>query len=133
MRPPISLTEPALAFLVEEYNAKRSRVAISLGVICWLLGIGTVLSFNAWADVHIVGELTVFGFVDYLSQNVMLPLGGLLIALFAGYAIPKEIVYDQLGIEGGFWAGVWQVAIKVVAPVGVLVVFGKTLYDTLLA
>ena len=44
----ISLLEPALAYLVEEYNAKRQRVAISLGVICWILGVGTVLSFNQW-------------------------------------------------------------------------------------
>ena len=54
----ISISEPALAYLVETYNAKRSRVAISLGVISWIIGIGTVLSFNLWADVHIVGERT---------------------------------------------------------------------------
>ena len=46
----ISLTEPALAYLVEEYNAKRKRVAISLGVMGWLLGLGSVFSFNLWAD-----------------------------------------------------------------------------------
>ena len=40
----ISLTEPALAYLVEQYNADRSRVAISLGVFCWLLGLGTVIT-----------------------------------------------------------------------------------------
>ena len=45
----ISPTEPALSFLVEEYNAKRQRVAISLGVICWALGLGTVFSFNGGA------------------------------------------------------------------------------------
>ena len=45
----ISLTEPALSYLVEEYNAKRKRVAISLGVMCWILGLGTVFSFNIWA------------------------------------------------------------------------------------
>jgi NSS family neurotransmitter:Na+ symporter len=50
----ISISEPALAYLVEEYNAKRSRVAISLGVISWILGLGSVLSFNYWADVSVL-------------------------------------------------------------------------------
>ena len=126
----ISLTEPALAFLVEEYNAKRSRVAISLGVICWTLGIGTVLSFNHWADVHIVGQLTFFDFVDYVSQNIMLPLGGLFIALFAGFVLPKKVVDTQLGLEGGVFDVLWRVLIRFIAPVGVLAVFGYTLYET---
>ena len=80
----ISLTEPALAYLTEEYNAKRQRVAISLGVLCWVLGLGTVFSFNIWSDFFVVGELNFFGFVDYLSQNIMLPLGGMLITIFGG-------------------------------------------------
>ena len=119
----ISLTEPALAYLVEEYNAKRSRVAVSVGVICWLLGIGSVLSFNLWADQHIVGELTFFAFIDYVSQNIMLPLGGLLIALFAAYGLPKTVVGAQLGLREGPLALLWKVVIGVIAPIGVLAVF----------
>ena len=127
----ISLTEPGLAFLVEEYNAKRSRVAVSLGVICWALGIGTVLSFNAWSQVHIVGELTFFDFVDYVTQNIMLPLGGLFIALFAGFVLPKTVVGAQLGIDRGFAAIVWALLIKVCAPLGVLTVFVAKIVETI--
>ena len=125
----ISLTEPALAYFVEEYNAKRWRVAVSLGVICWLLGIGTVLSFNVWADNYIIGELTFFAFVDYVSYKILLPLGGLLIALFGGWIVSKRIVDEQLGYQG--WRRVtWMVAIRFVAPIGVLVVFGYTIYQS---
>jgi len=127
----ISLTEPALAYLVEEYNAKRSRVAVSLGVICWLLGLGSVLSFNLWSDVFLIGKMTFFDTVDYLSQNIMLPLGGLLIALFVGYVAPKDLVRDELGITSGLANVLWNVSIKVIAPLGVLAVFAKTIYDTL--
>ena len=129
----ISLTEPALAYLVEEYNAKRSRVAISLGVFCWLLGIGTVLSFNEWADVFVVGDLTIFAFVDYVSQNIMLPLGGLFIALFAAFALPKAVVVSQLGLKSKVSELTWKVLGGVVAPLGVLTVFVVTIVgiDTL--
>ncbi len=127
----ISLTEPALAYLVEEYNAKRSRAAISLGVICWLLGLGTVFSFNIWSDVTVVGDLNIFAFIDYLTQNIMLPLGGLMIALFVAFVLPKSITSEQLGLEGGAKEALWSVLIRVVAPAGVLTVFVYTIYQTL--
>ncbi len=127
----ISLTEPALAYLVEEYNADRKRVAISLGVLCWVLGLGTVFSFNIWSDVTIVGDLNVFAFIDYLTQNVMLPLGGLAMALFVAFVLPKAITFEQLGIDGGAKAMVWLVLIRFIAPVGVLAVFVYTIYQSL--
>ena len=125
----ISLTEPALAFLVEQYNAKRTRAAISLGAGCWLLGIGTVLSFNVWADVHVVGGLTFFDFVDYVSYKILLPVGGLLIALFAGWVLAKPIIAEELGF-GGWRQRLWEAAIRFIAPAGVLVVFGYTIYQS---
>lgn len=123
----ISLTEPALSYLVEEYNAKRKRVAVSLGVICWLLGLGTVFSFNYWSTGYIVGQLNFFGFIDYVSQNIMLPLGGLLIAVFAVWALPKEILQKQLGIESGVVLVLWKILGGIIAPVGVAIVFVYTL------
>jgi neurotransmitter:Na+ symporter, NSS family len=123
----ISISEPALAYLVENYNAKRSRVAISLGVISWVIGLGTVFSFNIWADRHIVGDLTFFDFVDYVSQNIMLPLGGMLIALFGAWALPKTVIGSQLGLQAGWVNVVWKILCGVIAPLGVLAVFVATL------
>jgi NSS family neurotransmitter:Na+ symporter len=127
----ISLTEPALAYLVEEYDLKRSRAAIGLGAGCWLLGLGTVFSFNVWSDVDVVGGLTVFAFIDYLTQNIMLPLGGLLIALFVAFVLPRTISERELGIRSGMAATVWPVLIRFIAPLGVLLVFVYTLYQSL--
>ena len=127
----ISLTEPALAYLVEEYNAKRKRVAISLGVICWILGVGTVLSFNVWSEVHLLGERTFFDMVDHISQNILLPLGGLMISIFAAYVLPKTVVAEQLGISSGFGRFVWVLLAGVVAPLAVLLVFANALWPGL--
>ena len=129
----ISLTEPALAFLVEEYNAKRSRVAITLGAACWLLGIGSVLSFNVWGEFHVVGGLTFFDFVDYVSGKILLPLGGLLIAVFAGWVLPKTTVGEQLGLSEGWKWQLWNATIRFVAPIGVVVVFAYTIYESVAA
>ena len=120
----ISIIEPAMAFAVEEFNARRWHVALVLGAICWILGLGTVFSFNAWADLHVVGTMTFFDFFDFVTQKIMLPLGGLLIAIFVAWVVPKTLVQDQLRLPGGRPVEVlWQVLIKVVAPLGVLFVF----------
>ena len=127
----ISLTEPALSFLVEEYNAKRQRVAISLGVICWALGLGTVFSFNVWSEVTFVGGLTFFDSVDYFSQNILLPLGGMLITFFAIWLLPRGMVEQQLGIENPILGWAWKVVAGIVAPLGVLAVFLSTIWPML--
>ena len=123
----ISLTEPALAWLVEDYNAKRQRVAISLGVICWILGLGTVFSFNIWSDFYVVGEKTVFDVIDFASNNVMLPLGGMLIALFAGFVLPRALVAEQLG-HSGWRLSLFLLLLRFLAPAGVLAVFAYTIW-----
>ena len=125
----ISLTEPVLTYLVERYDARRWIVAVVVGLCCWLLGIGTVLSFNEWSEAKLFG-LTFFEAVDYLSYKIMLPLGGLLIALFAGWVLAKRIVVEQLGFgEGTKWQ-LWNAAICVIAPAGILIVFAYSLYET---
>lgn len=123
----ISLLEPAIAFLVEEYNAVRSRVAISLGVITWILGLGTVFSFNLWADVHLLGERTFFDLLDFVTNNLMLPLGGLLIGLFVGWVLPRKLLVEQLEMPA-LWLNLWLLLVRFVAPLGVLAVFVYTLY-----
>ena len=125
----ISIIEPAMAFVVEDFNAKRWRVAVALGIVCWVLGLGTVFSFNAWANVHVVGDLTFFDFFDFVTQKVMMPLGGLLIAIFVAWVLPKKIVQAQLRLPGGRPVEVlWEVLIRVAAPLGVFAVFAYTLY-----
>ena len=126
----ISLIEPALAFVVERYNAQRPRVAITIGAACWLLGIGSVLSFNVWADFHIVGGLTFFDFMDYVSGKIMLPLGGLLIALFAGWALTRDVAREQLAFTADWQWQLWTVTIRFAAPIGVVVVFAYTIYES---
>ena len=123
----ISLTEPALAYFVEQRNVKRSKAAVAIGAVCWLLGVGTVLSFNEWADVHLLKGMTFFDVLDYFTQNILLPLGGLFIALFAAYALPKAVLKNQLGIKSALAEKGWLLLAGILAPLGVLAVFLVTI------
>ena len=68
----ISLIEPLVAWLIEKKGMTRIRASVWSGMITWVLGIGTVLSFNNWAENKIYG-MTFFELVDFLTANIMLP------------------------------------------------------------
>ena len=118
----ISLLEPAIAFFVEKYNQPRIRIALILGGICWVLGIGTILSFNVWSDFHVVGSLTVFDFLDYVSQKILLPVGGFLIVIFVAYKLPSKMVIEKLRIKKQY-VYLWKALVNVIAPLSIIIIF----------
>jgi NSS family neurotransmitter:Na+ symporter len=66
---------------------------------------------------------TVFDLADFVSTNVLLPLGGLFIALFAAWMLRKTVAQDQLEIRGGLLFQIWRFVAGIVAPIGVIVIF----------
>ncbi len=118
----ISLIEPAVAWLVENKKMSRMRACIWAGLLTWLIGIGTVLSFNLAADVTIFGQ-TFFDLMDYLTANIMLPLGGLCIALFAGWVMAAETSASELNLPNDYLYKAWRFIVRYVSPVAVLLVF----------
>jgi NSS family neurotransmitter:Na+ symporter len=119
----ISLIEPAVAYLVENRNWSRPVAATAIGTICWLLGIGTVLSFNIWSgDSYQLFGKTFFDLVDYLTANIMLPLGGLLIAIFVGWISKQHLAEAELSTARVFFS-LWWFVIRFVAPVGIFLIF----------
>ena len=95
----ISLMEPAVAWIVEHFNRSRSEAAIMIGVFIWALGIGTVLSFNVLSDFTFF-KGTIFDNLDHLTINIMLPLSGLLIVIFAGWVMCRNSTSEELGGTG---------------------------------
>ena len=122
----ISLTEPALAYFVEKFEANRGVVAGVIGLITWVLGIGSVLSMNLWSEFKPFFDWTIFDFLDKITQWFFLPLGGLAIAIFVGWFVQKQQVFNALELHSPTSQYNWLAAIRVVAPVGIAVVFVLT-------
>ena len=118
----ISLIEPAVAWLVENKGISRRKACLWSGLVTWLLGLGTVFSFNLWADFTLFGN-TFFDVLDYLTANIMLPLGGLLLAVFAGWIMKQRASRDELSDEGAPVYQVWRFLIRYVSPVAVAIIF----------
>ncbi len=119
----ISLIEPAVAWLVENRNMTRVNAAVLAGIATWAFGLLTVFSFNIWSGFKPVADKTLFDLLDYLTANIMLPLGGLLIAVFAGWKMSRASSVDELVMGERFWYPLWRVLVRYITPVGVTIVF----------
>jgi len=123
----IALIEPLVAWLVENREIDRIRAAIWSGIVAWLLGIVTILSFSSWSfSFNFAGLLKrhgLFDVLDILTSSIILPLGGLGMALFVGWVLPRESVVDELGGSAGIGFKIWYFTIRFITPAAMLLIF----------
>ncbi len=118
----ISLIEPAVAWLVENKDMDRKQACIWSGWITWLLGLGTVFSFNVWSGFRLF-DRTIFELLDYLTANLLLPIGGFCIAVFAGWIMKQQHSEKELDMPNPLGYQAWKILISYVAPAAVFLVF----------
>ena len=118
----VALIEPAVAFLSENKGMDREKACLFSGLGCWLLGLGTVFSFNIWADVKWLDK-TIYEWVDTLTAEIMLPVGGVLIAIFAGWVMARADSEAELKLHDPRHYQWWLILVRYVAPICVLLVF----------
>ncbi len=118
----ISMIEPAVAWMVERFDVTRAAAASVVGVIIWLLGFLTVMSFNVLSGATF-GAGTIFDNIDHLTSNIMLPLGGLLIVVFAGWVMSENSTANELDLATPARYRLWRFLARYVAPVALVAVF----------
>lgn len=118
----ISLVEPAIAWLTENTRLTRLQAAWLIGLTDWVLGIAVLLSFSAWKDVRLLFGLGIFDTLDKLTTNILLPLGGLLMALFAGWVMKTLHVQEELNITTQPYR-LWRFTIRFVSPLAIIAIF----------
>lgn len=127
----ISLIEPAVAWLVENREMTRIRASMWIGLTGWLLGLGSVFSFNIWSgEAFKLFGMTFFDLLDHLAANIMLPLGGLLIAVFSGWMMQQSSSRDEFAMGERSYR-LWWVVIRYVSPLVVVTVFVNTNFGLL--
>jgi NSS family neurotransmitter:Na+ symporter len=125
----IVIQEPIVAALEEYTRWSRPVLAYGTGLIIWLLGFVTVFSFNRWSDVHplewigVESTRTPFELLDHLTSNIMMPLGGLMVALIAGWSLSRRAVCEELGLGDGLAFKLWYGATRYLVPLAILVIF----------
>jgi len=124
----ISLIEPVAAFLVERFDLTRPQAVTMMVIASWALGLLTVVSFNLWAEgtlFHTLFGRSAFGLIEMLT-NIFMPLGGLMIALFAGWALTHSEVMKEMHTNER-WFRLWRFLVRFVAPAAVAFVFLRSI------
>lgn len=120
-----SLLEIIISAFTERKKRSRAKVAYIVGLIVFIAGIPSALSFGVLSEITIFGK-SIFDVTDYLVSNIMLPLGCLLIALFIVLRMDKELIKREFhGMEGVVstefkW---WRTLMTFVVPPVIILVY----------
>ncbi len=118
----VSLVEPVVQYLIDRFDTTRFKAVAISGFAYYIVGVGALLSYTkAWGELFSVGGKPLFDILEYTTDSILLPLGGLLIAVFVGYVLQKERVRSALEHEmGDRYFAVWRFSIRYVAPVALI-------------
>lgn len=120
----VSMLELGVAMLTRRCGWSRARASTIVTIACFVVGIGTALSFNVgsgWfplAGVPGLERATFFDLVDQLTSNVLLPVCGLALSVFAGWFVGGPLLAQELNLSPA-GAGVLRVLLRYVVPTGI--------------
>lgn len=127
----ISIMELVVAWASERFRAPRWVATLTVAGLCFALGLATVWSFNDWASVRpfaalgVLTDRTWFDAIDWITSNLMLPVGGIALALFLGWTAAAKVLDDQIGGAGtGLAVLRWLLRLVVPVLIGWLLVAG---------
>ena len=114
-----------MAYLSEELHLKRQWATVVACVGTMLLGAFASLSLMSGTPFAIGGR-SVFDLMDFISSNILLPVGGVLIVIFVGWYLGKQKFFEEVTNEGAIKASLKKIIffiIKYLAPVAIAIVF----------
>ena len=124
----ISMLEIFVRYAEEHKSLPRHRAAVVGGVLVWIVGLGSVFSFTQdyqWSSfkpldfIPLFEGKNFFGVVDTLTDSIMLPVGGLLVAVFCGWVVSEHTFRDEIRLTGGGFT-LWRFLVRYVAPITLL-------------
>jgi NSS family neurotransmitter:Na+ symporter len=120
----ISLLEVVVAYFIDQRKWERKKAVFITSAVIFAFGVPSGLSFGVLSDAKLFG-MTFFDHVDNIASNYLLPVGGMLTAIFVGWvwgtkSAEEEIEKHQTKFR---WGHIWGFLIRYVSPVAVLLVF----------
>ena len=122
----ISLLEVLTAYMIDGKNYDRKKATMFMTVAVYIAGIPSALSYSLFGNIKLLKGMEILDSLDYVASNYMLPIGGLLIAIYTGYILDKKIAMAEITGEGRGYLKIFQVwyfVIRYIAPVAVFVIF----------
>ncbi|QFR48396.1 sodium-dependent transporter [Sulfurimonas lithotrophica] len=119
----VSLVEPMVQYFIDRFKWSRLKASMSMGLFFYLIGIIALLSnVDGFKEALTFGSKNFFDWVDYITAAIMLPMGGLLMALFIGFAVEKQRVESILKPQLGATFEIWYFSLRYITPVAMFIV-----------
>ena len=121
----ISLHEVSTAFFSEELHISRNRGAWLVTLSCIVIGAFCSLSLGRFDGLQLFGK-SLFDLFDFVTGQIMLPVGGFLTCLFVGWFVPRKLVRDEYtncGTLRGRFFSVYLFCVRYVCPICILLIF----------
>ncbi|SFK60456.1 neurotransmitter:Na+ symporter, NSS family [Halobacillus dabanensis] len=119
----VSILEVPTAYFMRVLGWTRFKTSVLMGSIMFVLGIGVSLGFGIWSGITPIGDLNILDSMDYVASNILLPLGGLSMALLMGWRLKKSEALDATDLKNGIIGNVWLFIVKYLAPIMIIVIF----------
>jgi neurotransmitter:Na+ symporter, NSS family len=129
LMPSVALLEPTVAWLVQRFGLARIPAVCLVAGSAWFLGLGSVLSFNLWAGWHplafipVLGGKTFFDVMDYVSANIMLPVGAVLTSILVGWRLSLVFTTGELAETTPAIRAACCWLLRYLCPLAILAVF----------
>jgi NSS family neurotransmitter:Na+ symporter len=118
----VSLLEVAVAYGMQRFGLSRLRATLAIGFALLALGVPASLGFGLWAGVTPLGERSILDSMDFLTADLLLPVNGLLLALFLGWVWPRAESLRASQIRSPWFGRFWHFSLRYLAPALVAVV-----------
>ena len=122
----ISLLEVSVSYLVDEKKWDRKKASLLLGVVLFFLGIPASLGLGIWSDVKLIKGLDILDSMSFVAENVLMPLGGIMLCIFIGWVWGLDNAYDEATNGGKIPFALkkaWGFIIKYLAPIAIGFIF----------
>ncbi|CAM3824849.1 sodium-dependent transporter [Arcobacter cloacae] len=123
----VSILEPTVMYLVERKNISRKKATYGVAFFAYLVGIFVLLSnTDAYSQTLTFGSKNLFDWFDFISSAILMPIGGILIAIFVGYVLDKEVSKKAIiPYTGETFYNIWLFTIRYLAPISIIAIMLK--------
>lgn len=119
----VSLVEPMVQLAIDRYAITRLQASVGMGLFFYVIGIAVIFSGStAYGSMFTWGGKNLFDWIDYMTASVMLPVGGLVMAVFVGYVMENNRIEAALKQHMGAAYGIWHFSLRYIAPVALIIV-----------
>ena len=125
----ITILETIVSTIEDYSDMSRHKIVLLVTFMLWAAGLGTVFSFGDLQDFHPLGAIpafadrNIFESLDYIVSNWMMPAGGVLVALLAGWGLAPSATREELRLPGGAVYRAWHALVRYIVPVAIALVF----------